>query len=75
MAEEAGEAGIDKFYGLSEVAEESRALRGSSNATNRYTPSAGHNWSLLQRWSKWTHDSKSMLKQSKVQYLMLNFFA
>ena len=74
MTEEAGEAGIDKFYSLSEVAEESRALRGS-NATNRYTPPAGNNWSLLQRWSKWTHDSKSMLKQSKVRYLMLSFFA
>lgn len=56
MTEEACEAGIDKFYGLSEVAEESRALRGSS-ATNQYTPSVGHNWSLLQHWSKWTHDS------------------
>ena len=74
MAEEAGKAGIDKFYSRSEVAEEPRALRGSK-ATNHYTPPAGHNWSLLQCWSKWTHDSKSMLKQSKFQYLMLNFFA
>lgn len=73
MTEEAREAGIDKFYGLREVAEESRALRGS-NATNHYTPPAGHKWSLLQCWSKWTHDSKSMLKPSKVQYLMLDFF-
>lgn len=69
MTEEAGKAGIDKFYSLSEVAEELRALI-SNNATN-----PGHNWSLLQCWSKWTHDSKSVLKQSKVQYLMLNFFA